>query len=140
MRHLLRLFRRRINSPAGLFNGPYFDVRTLYVLEFDRMPSISAIGELDGSRVHAFLRERFARDILRVWQHSYYEHRDRETVFSRTMFLLPGRRMIEVGADYCELLHDGDFGWANSLLSEMAALRVQPSASTIGFARSQQMN
>jgi hypothetical protein len=138
------MFRRKtqrvIGSPAGLFNGPFFDVRTLYVLEHDVMPSVSAIAEVNGGLVYAAIRERYSAEIIKVWQHSYYEMKDSEVVFTRTIFQLKGSRMIEVGAEYCEVLHDADFGWANGLIASLADFRMRPKEAPIGFARSGNMN
>jgi hypothetical protein len=135
-----KLFGRAIPGPAGLFNGPFFDVRTLFVLEYDCMPSVSAIGDVDGGCVHAFIRERFDASVLKVWQHSYFDHKDNEVVFSRSIFQLPGMRLIEVGAGYCEVLHDADFTWANGLIACLADFRVKAEEAPIGFARNNNLN
>jgi hypothetical protein len=135
-----RKFGRRIESPAGLFNGPFFDVRTLYVLECDRMPSVSAVGEVEGSRVYAFILERCGGEVVKVWQHSFFDHSEGSIVFSRTILQLKGARMIEVGAEYCEVLHDADFAWANGLITALAEFRLRPKEAPIGFARAGNMN
>ncbi|RYZ20305.1 MAG: hypothetical protein EOO16_17130 [Chitinophagaceae bacterium] len=135
-----RFFGRRMPSPAGLFNGPYFDVRTLFVLEFDCLPSVCAVGELDGEQAFPALRERIAGEVLKTWQHSYFEYEDGGVRFTRTIYLLPGRRMIEVGAGYVEVLHDGDFGWASALITDLARFRLVQKEAPIGFARSGAMN
>lgn len=135
-----RIFQRRIINPTAVFNGPFFDVRTLYVIEYDRMPSISAIGEVDGGSVYAFVKERLGASIINVWQHSYYDFQEGGVVFSRSVFQLGGNRMIEVGAEYCEVLHHGDFGWANELITALAHFRLRPKEAPIGFARTGNLN
>ncbi|TCJ14137.1 hypothetical protein EPD60_09015 [Flaviaesturariibacter flavus] len=135
-----RFLGRRMPSPAGLFNGPFFDVRTLFVLEFDCLPSVCAVGDLDGDRALVFLRERIASQVIKTWQHSFFEYDEGTVCFARSIYLLPGRRMVEVGAGYVELLHDGDFSWANALVTELARFRQVQKEAPIGFARSGSMN
>jgi hypothetical protein len=135
-----KIFGRRISSPSGIFNGPFFDVRTLFVVEFDRLPSVCAVGDLEGTRAHTFINMRFNGEIVKTYQHSYFEYDDNAVVGARTIFQLTARRMIEVGPNYVEILHDGDFDWAHGLAVALAQYRTQPKETTIGFARNGSMN
>ncbi|GAB4093923.1 hypothetical protein [Flaviaesturariibacter terrae] len=135
-----RFFGRRIHAPAGLFSGPFFDVRTLFVLEFDRLPSVSAIGDIDGSNASVWLWEQLRGEVIKTWQHSFFDHEDGEVAFARSILQLGGARLVEIGPNYVELFHDGDYAWANGLIRALAAFRNAPKEAPIGFARSGKMN
>ncbi|RYY99820.1 MAG: hypothetical protein EOO11_03710 [Chitinophagaceae bacterium] len=137
---LAKLFRRRIASPVGLFNGAFFDVRTLFVLEHDELPSVSVVTDIDGGRAYAFLQERIGTLAVRTYQHTQFDHDEGKLLFTSTIYVLPGKRMIEIGAKYVEVLHAGDFGFAHGLVKELAAFRAAPREPAIGFARNGSMN
>ncbi|RYD90702.1 MAG: hypothetical protein EOP50_15545 [Sphingobacteriales bacterium] len=135
-----KLWRRWINHPAGLFNGPFFDVRTLFVLLFDRMPSVSGVGEIDGGRAYAHLREVAGTRIVHTWQHSYFDRDEGGIRFNVTIVQLASGLLVEIGPTYAEVLHDGRFDEANALVTELAGFRDRPKETTIGFARTGNMN
>ncbi|RYZ17378.1 MAG: hypothetical protein EOO16_24295 [Chitinophagaceae bacterium] len=135
-----KLFGRRIKSPVGLFNGPFFDVRTAYVLRFDRLPSVTGVGEIDGGKAYAHLRATLGHRVRKTWQHSYFDRAEESVRFNVTILELDNRSMLEIGPTWVEVLHDGDFHWANALVTELAAFRDQPKETSIGFARSRSMN
>ncbi|WP_345253316.1 hypothetical protein [Flaviaesturariibacter amylovorans] len=137
---LARLFRRRIATPAGLFNGAFFDVRTLFVLEHDELPSVCLVADIDGARAYAFLNERIGAHVERTYQHTHFDHEEGKLLFTSTIYVLPGKRMIEVGAKYVEVLHAGDFHFAHSLAKELAAFRLSPREAPIGFVRNGNLN
>lgn len=145
---LWRLFNRRVNAAEALFNGHYLDVKVFYVVEFDRVPCVIFIGELDVSAAFAHVSEKLSREIVHVYQHSYFGHAEQKMFFNNTVFVLTNNRMIELAANYCQVLHtDRQYGWANSLITELNAFRDEPVAealprvtTVIGFARQESLN
>lgn len=137
---LWKIFGRRMKRTAGLFNGPFFDVRTLYVLLYDRLPSITGVGEIDGGKAYAHLRAGAAARIVNTWQYSYFDRGEGGIRFQVTILQLANHMLVEIGPSYLEVLHHGDFAAAGALATEVAAFRDQPRETTIGFARSRSMN
>ena len=145
---LWRLFARRMNDAAALFNGHYIDVKAFYVIRFDQMPCVSFIGEMDATRVFAYLNEVNKSEIVNVFQHSYFDHAEQKMLFNNTVFVLTDNRMIEVAGNYCQVLHsDRAYGWANALLEALRAFReeqmpepVTEVRTVIGFARQETLN
>lgn len=145
---LWRLFTRRMNDAAALFNGHYIDVKVFYVTRFDEMPCVSFIGEMDVTGVFAYLNEEYKNEIVNVYQHSYFDHTEQKMLFNNTVFVLTDNRMIEVAGNYCQVLHsDRAYGWANALLVALRAFREEqmPEPATevrtvIGFARQETLN
>ena len=49
--------------------------------------------------------------------------------------------MIELGSNYCMLLHTRfQFNWARGLLNDLAPFRVRETGQAIGFSRQSSMN
>lgn len=145
---LWRLFNRRINTAEALFNGHYLDVKVFYVSKFDRVPCLSFIGELDVSAAFTHVSEKFRGEIVNVYQHSYFGYEEQKMFFNNTIFVLTNNRMIELAANYCQVLHtDRQYSWANGLITELKVFRDEPVAeplprvtTVIGFARQESLN
>ena len=131
-----RKFKRQINDWTGLFNGHFVEVKALYALELDAISCISFIGEIDSSKAFAFIMENLANEVLCTYQHSYYEHSDKKMFFNNTIFLLTNKRMIELGNNYCQVLHTPQqHTWANELIKNLSAFRMTAAEPSIGFVR-----
>jgi len=131
-----KMFKRKINDLDGLFNGHFIEVKALYALEFDALASVTFIGELDTSKVFAFINENMGSEIVSTYQHSYFDHGEQKMFFNNTIFLLRNKRMIELGNNYCQVLHtQHQYSWVNDLVNSLSAFRMKSSEPVIGFAR-----
>ena len=145
---LWRLFTRRMNDAVALFNGHYIDVKAFYVTRFDRMPCLSFIGELDVTKAFAYMNEEYRSEIVNVYQHSYFDHKEQKMFFNNTVFVLTDNRMIELAGNYAQVLHtDRQYNWANGLLEALKVFRAEPepvvaeqTRTVIGFARQETLN
>ena len=81
-----RLF-KKFKNVTGLFNGYFIDVKALYVFEFDTVCSVSFVGEIDTTKTFAFINERLKTGIVTVYQHSYFDHNQKETFFNNIIFV-----------------------------------------------------
>ena len=130
-----RLF-RKIKDVVGLFNGYFIEAKAFYALEFDAVSCLSFIGELDTTKAFALLNENFKKDIVAVYQHSYFDHSEKKMFFNNTIFTLANKRMIELGNNWYQILHTPEQqGWANALIEELSAFRMVNNETTIGFTR-----
>jgi hypothetical protein len=131
----LRLF-RKIKDAFGLFNGHFIEVKALYALEFDDVCCVSFIGETDTSSAFAFINENLKNDIVTVYQHAYFDQNEQKMFFNNTIFILKNKRMIELGNNWCQVLHTPkQHGWAKAVLEQLSAFRIVNNGPAIGFAR-----
>lgn len=138
---LHRWFRRKIRDTMGLFNGHFMDAKAFYVLEFDAVGCVSFIGEIDTSKAYAWIHENLGRDIVSIYQHSYFDHTEQAMYFNNTLFVLRDQRMIELGNNWCQVLHTPQqYSWAADLIRIMSAFRVLNKEPVIGFARQATVN
>jgi hypothetical protein len=138
---LRRLFGRKMNELSSLFIGHFIEVKALYALQFDAVSCVSFIGEIDTSKALAFINETMVTNVVSTYQHSYFDHSDQRMFFNNTIFILTSKRMIELGNNYCQVLHTPQqYNWANALIIELSRYKVVNNEPAIGFARQTSVN
>ena len=131
-----RLFKRKFNDLIGLFNGHFIEAKTLYAVEYDAVCCISFIGEIDTSKAFAFVNEAMKGDVYQTYQHSYFDHSEQRMLFNNTIFMLNNKRMIELGNNWCQVLHTPQqYSWANELIKQISQYKIVNKEPVIGFAR-----
>jgi len=138
------LFKRKIENASSLFAGHYVDVKVFYVQHFDEIPCVSFIGDIDTSKAYRYMQDNYAGEVTEIYQHNYFDHDKKEIFFNNTLFVLHDKRLIELGNNYCHVLHTNkQWGWENKVIKELAAFRMVTGSANdkvIGFARSNQVN
>src|ERR1051325_8966968 len=130
-----RLFRRKIRDTLGLFNGHFVEAKAFYALKFDAVSCISFIGEIDTSKAFAWVNENMKAEVLSTYQHSYFDHNEQKMFFNNTIFVLTNQRIIELGNNYCQVLHtQHQYGWANEVIKSLSPFRIINNEPAIGFA------
>ncbi len=137
--------RRKITNAGPLFSGHFLDVKVFYIVEFDRVPCVQFISELDAAEAYSYIADVFKTDITNTYQHCYFDQAEQKSFFNNTVFVLTGNRMIELGANYCHLLHGPEsYAWANRVVKKLAEFQSAASSSAqvqvVGFARQPEMN
>lgn len=141
-----RIFGVRQYQVGTLYNNHFVEVKAYYTCYFDKVPSLTFIGELDVTPAFAFLRQQLEQETVSILQHSFYDHAEQKLFFNSSIFVLTHNRMIEVADNYCQLLHTpAQWEWAGGLVKELAQFRTQPvevsaHAPVIGFARHNSYN
>jgi hypothetical protein len=141
----LKIFNRKIKEVNALFMGHYVDVKVLYAMLYDELPCVNFIGELDTSKAMDFINNRFKYGIKEIYQHSFFDHDKQDLFFNNTVFVLNGKRIIELGNNFCHVLHTRhqyDFG--HKLIKELSAFRMtavtENEIRVVGFARGNHTN
>ena len=142
---MFSLFRQKMGFANALFQGHYVDVKVFYTLQFNVIPAVSFIGELDGSKAFNYLHDRYKYKVTGIYQHTYFDHDKKDIFFNNTLFVFKDKRMIELAANYCHLLHTNkQCNWAHDLVRELSKFRVEAASASdtkvIGFARNNNMN
>lgn len=141
-----KIFGRRISDARAIFRDHYAEIKAVYAMYFDKIPCVTFIGETDATKALAYIREKYDYAVTEFLQHAYYDHDEGKMFFNNTILILPGERIIEVGSNYCQILHRADhYEWAMKLINELAAFRNVPEATAapatvVGFARQTTLN
>ena len=145
----MNLFRKylkaRMRNVNALFNGHYVGVGPLYAVLFDQIPNMIFIPELDTTRVFAYMESNHKAEVLRIYQHGYFNHNDKQAYFNNTILIMKEKRIVELTDTYAQILYQPkDFNWANEMTRELVEYRVAPEPAKenriIGFARDNNAN
>jgi len=136
------LFRKDLSGVSTLFLGHYVDPKVFYAVQFNKVPCISFIGEMDTSKAFDFIQSTYRNQLTGIYQHNYFDHDKRDFFFNNTLFVLKNKRLIELGNNYCQVLHTKDqHGWGQTMIKELSVFHVTGDVNkVIGFARSNNMN
>ena len=139
---VFNLFKKDLARVNTLFLGHYLDPKVFYAVQFNRVPSISFIGEMDTSKAFDFIQNTYRSQVKGIYQHNYFDHDKRDFYFNNTLFVLKNKRMIELGNNYCQVLHTKDqYDWGQTMIKEMSVFHVTGDVNkVIGFARTNNMN
>lgn len=139
-----RFFRKEVRDIGALFSGHYIEVKAFYAWQFNRLPCIYFIGELDVTKAFAHINDQYNYGIQHIYQHSWHEYDKNKLFFNNSVFVLDDNRMIELANDYCQVLFTPtQYAWAGELINELAAFRkvaeTKPNR-VMGFARTPEPN
>ena len=136
------LFRKDLSKVNTLFWGHYVDPKVFYTVQFNTVPCISFIGELNTSKTFDFIQSTYRYQVTGIYQHNYFDHDKREFFFNNTLFVLKNKRLIELGNNYCQVLYTKDqFDWGQTMIKELSVFHLTDDANKIiGFARSNHVN
>ncbi|MFT3682312.1 MAG: hypothetical protein QM791_18710 [Ferruginibacter sp.] len=134
-----RFFRKEIHDMGALFNGHFVDVKAFYAWQFNKVPCVSFVGEIDVSKAFPQISERYKYSIKAVYQHAWHDHSQDKMLFNNSIFVLDNNRMIELANDYCQILFTpSQYDWASQAVKDVAAFRKTAETKqtrVMGFAR-----
>jgi ATPase family associated with various cellular activities (AAA) len=110
---------QKIVNMGDLFDDHFLDPKSLYIYSFNRLPSLSYIGNIDGEKAFGAFKEKFDGKITGVYRYDWYEVRKKQYQFDTTMVLLDNFCLIEFYKSYCEIWHDGE---RQEFISEVTGL------------------
>src|SRR5919107_102665 len=113
-----RSITHRTISADSVFGRRFLDSKSLYLFQFNRLPSIHFIKWINGEKAYAGFREKYAPLIVSEHQYRFYDRKRKGYEFDETILILKNNRMIEFNDGYCEILHDGS---SNDFVSECTA-------------------
>lgn len=102
------LFNQKIISANNVFSESYIDSKMLFLFNFNLLPSISFIGEIDGVKAFAAIKEHFAGNIRNIHQSNWYKRRHKKFQFGKTLIIMDNQCVLELHYHYCEILYDGN--------------------------------
>lgn len=139
-----KLFRKEVRGLNNMFNGHFVEVKSFYAWQFNRVPCVNFIGEIDISKAFNHISERYKNSIATIYQHSWYDHKQEKMLFNNSIFVLKDDRMIELANDYCMILFTPhQYTWARQLVMELVDFKVitaTPAPRVMGFAREPDAN
>ena len=101
------LFTQKVINANNVFTDSFLDAKILYLYSFNMLPSIHYIGQIDGEKAFAMIKEKFAGRIKNIHQTKWYKKGKKRFEFDKTIVILDNNCVLELDDYYCEILHDG---------------------------------
>jgi len=140
----LKVFSKKVHDLNAIFNGHYIEVKAFYAWQFNKLPCVNFVGEIDVSNAFKYVNETYQYSIRDVYQHAWLDHKEDRFLFNNTIFVLQDSRMIELANDYCQLLFTPkQYGWAMQVARDIAGFKKTTEAKDVrvmGFARQPEAN
>jgi ATPase family associated with various cellular activities (AAA) len=129
-KYLQYLFNRikpklHLNKNRIVFESNYVEVKSFYLKEYNIIPCISYINNLDTAEAFAYLNQGMAGKVLSIYQRNYYNWQHQRQEFGTTVFKLKGRILVELGDDYAEVLFENNnYPFAENLMKIFATYKA----------------
>jgi hypothetical protein len=91
----------------SVFAKRFLNSKSLYLYQFNRLPSVHFINDLDGEKAYLAFKAMFAELIASEHQYRWYDKKKKKYRFDETIFIMKNNCLVEL-KHYCEILHDGN--------------------------------
>ncbi len=102
------LYNQKVINMNNVFGDHFLDTKILYLYCFNSLPCVNYINQVDGEKVFATFRERYADQISKVLSYSWYKRKKKHYQFDRTIVVMKQNCIVEFDDQFCEILHDGE--------------------------------
>lgn len=90
----------------SVFGRRFLNSMSLYLYQFNNLPSRHFIGSIEGEKAYKAFKEMFADLIVSEFQYRWFKKEKKRFQFDETVFILKNNCILEIDF-YCEILHDG---------------------------------
>ena len=93
-------------NAASVFSNRFLNSKSLYLYQFNALPSIHFIGSINGEKAYKAFKENFSSLIVSEHQIRCYDKKRNKYDFDNTIFILNNDCLVEFDEGWCEVLHD----------------------------------
>ena len=115
------LITQKVVNANSLFDYRFLDANVLYLYYFNQLPNVNFFSHVDGEKLFKVLKEKYGNQIKQIHQRHWYKRADKKYEFDRTVLVFEGNRLIDLGNDYCEIMHDGSSSEWVVAITELAS-------------------
>jgi hypothetical protein len=101
------LYTQRIANANDIFEDRYLSAKGLYIHQFNRLPNVAFVGQIDGEKAFKAFEEKFRDKIRVVYRNDWYERKNKQYVFTNILVVLRNRCLLEFSTAWCDIWHDG---------------------------------
>src|SRR5688572_8720426 len=115
---------QKIMEANSIFQNSFLDCKAYYMYAYQQVPCITWVDRVNTEKVLKYIRTEYEGAIMGIFQYSKYNRKKKKSMYSTTIILLQDNCLVELGGDYCEILHTHkDYDMANALMKEVARFR-----------------
>ena len=110
----------------NLFYNDSLAANKLFVKQFSCLPCTSLINRIDVTKAFAYIRKGDHGRVVSIYQNTYYEWKQGEQVFNKSILVLENKILVELGSDYAELLFANDkYDDAEKIVNALVAFKAE---------------
>ena len=115
---------QKIMDANSIFRNSFLDCKAYYMYAYQQVPCITWVDQVNTDKVLKHIRTEYADAITGIFQNSKYNRKKKKPQYSTTIILLKDNCLVELGGDYCEVLHTHeDYEMANALVKEASQFK-----------------
>ena len=115
---------QKIMAANSIFQNSFLDCKAYYMYAYQQVPCITWIDQVNTMKVLKHIRTEYADAITGIFQYSKYDRRKKKSLYISTIILLQDNCLVELGGDYCEILHTHkDYDMADALVKEASRFK-----------------
>ncbi len=115
----------RKQKPTGLFDEYFIEAKNFYLKEFNTMPCIAYIGNVNTGDIFSVIQSGQFGKVTATYQRNYFNWQQEQIEFSKTLFKLEGKMMVKLGDDWLEILFsNNDYDRANKMLHTFKTMKA----------------
>lgn len=116
-RRLIRQINKQGNKHTQLFDSYFVEPKALYLKEFNKVPAIAFIGNINAEAVLTMINEKQFGEPITTYQRNYYNWQAERIEFTKTLVVLEKQMMVMLGEDCAEILFcNTDYAKANNMI------------------------
>jgi ATPase family associated with various cellular activities (AAA) len=110
---------------ANIFEHHYLESKAFYMYCFRAIPCTTYIDDIDISKSFSHIQSNYGDSIVDTYQSCYFNRDAGRQEFSKTIFVLKSRVVIELAGQYAKVLHPADqYDFADRLLNALNDYRL----------------
>ena len=115
---------QKIIAANSIFQNSFLDCKAYYMYAYQQVPCITWVDQVNTDKVLKHIKAEYADAITGIFQFSKYDRKKKKSLYSTTIILLKDNCLVELGGDYCEILHTHeDYDMANALVKEASRFK-----------------
>ncbi|MEP7373373.1 MAG: AAA family ATPase [Chitinophagaceae bacterium] len=115
---------QKIMAANSIFQNSFLDCKAYYMYAYQQVPCITWVDQVNTEKVLKHIRTEYEDAITGIFQYSKYDRKKKKPLYSTTIVLLRDNCLVELGGEYCEVLHTHeDYDMANNLVREVSRFK-----------------
>jgi SpoVK/Ycf46/Vps4 family AAA+-type ATPase len=110
---------------AGIFEHHYLESKSFYLYRYKTIPCTTYVDDIDVSKAFGFIQDNYSDSIADIYQSSSFNRQENKQEFTKTLFVLNNKVMVELSGDYARLLYaNNKYDFADSLLKALSTFKL----------------
>ncbi|SEW03732.1 AAA family ATPase [Chitinophaga arvensicola] len=96
-----------VHNNIDITDGEHFDPKGVYTINFNAIPDINNIYEVDGDKAAAAFSKKYADVIVHTHRYTDYDNKKKKYKHNQTLMVLNNNCVVAFWQSWCEILHNG---------------------------------